>query len=49
MQYRTNINKWKLFTVDKISNLKVNDKSFLANREFYNPNDPVFTTIFARV
>lgn len=40
---------WKLFTVDKISNLIVKDENFIGDREHYNPNDSAFSQIFARV
>jgi predicted DNA-binding transcriptional regulator YafY len=40
---------WKLFTVAKISNLRVKDENFIGNREYYNPDDSAFSQIFARV
>ena len=40
---------WKLFTIEKLSNLIVKEESFVGDRELYNPDDSVITTIFARV
>ena len=40
---------WKLFSVAKISNLKVLDEVFQKIRSEYNPNDSVMTRIFCRV
>ena len=40
---------WKLFSVNKISNLKIKDESFVGDREHYNPDDSAFNQIFARV
>lgn len=40
---------WKLFTVNKITSLRIKDESFSGNREHYNPNDSVFSQIFTKV
>ena len=40
---------WKLFTVDKISNLSVSKENFTGQREYYNPNDSALNPIYARV
>ena len=40
---------WKLFSVSKISNLKILDETFHSIRRDYNPNDSVMSRIFCRV
>ena len=40
---------WKLFTVDKISNLSVSEENFTGQREHYNPNDTALNPIYARI
>ena len=40
---------WKLFTVDKISNLSISKENFTSQREHYNPNDSALKPIYARV
>ena len=39
----------KLFSVSKISNLKILDEIFQSIKHDYNPNDPVMSRIFCRV
>jgi len=40
---------WKLFSLSKISNLKISDETFQGNRRDYNRNDPAMSRIFCRV
>jgi len=40
---------WKLFSVSKISNLKILDETFQSNRRDYNPNDHAMSRIFCRI
>lgn len=40
---------WKLFTVDKITSIKSLPNKFKANRDDYNPDDPAFQKIIARI
>ena len=40
---------WKLFSVSKISNLKILDETFQSIRREYNPKDPVMSRIFCRI
>ena len=40
---------WKLFSVSKISNLKILDEIFQSKRRDYNPNDPAMSRIFCRI
>ena len=40
---------WKLFTLSKISNLKILDETFHSIRRDYNPNDSVMSKIFCKI
>ena len=40
---------WKLFTVNKISELRLSGENFRGERTLYNPNDSVFNEIYARI
>ncbi|RXJ90544.1 hypothetical protein CRV01_05150 [Arcobacter sp. CECT 8983] len=40
---------WKLFTLDKMNNLRVTIDNFTGVREHYNPNDSALNPIYARV
>jgi hypothetical protein len=40
---------WKLFTVDKMENIRLKEEKFNAVRDNYNPNDSVMHTIYANI
>jgi predicted DNA-binding transcriptional regulator YafY len=40
---------WKMFTLDKMSNLQVKSDDFTGLREHYNSNDSALNPIYARV
>ena len=40
---------WKMFTIDKVSNLILKDNVFSGVREYYNPNDKALNPIYASV
>jgi len=44
-----NPKRWKLFSVSKISNLKILVEIFQGNRRDYNRNDPAMPRIFCRI
>lgn len=40
---------WKLFTVDKIQNLRIKETSFTGTRDGYNPNDSRMSQIYITI
>jgi hypothetical protein len=40
---------WKLFRVDKLSNITSTEDSFAGPRPEYNPNDPAMASIYSRL
>jgi len=40
---------WKLFTVEKMSNMTITDEEFSGNRPDYNPDDPVMEDIYCNI
>ena len=41
--------KWKLFTVDKMTNITITDEEFSGNRPDYNPDDSVMEEIYCNI
>jgi hypothetical protein len=44
-----NYNSWKLYTVEEIQNLKTLSEEFSGEREYYNPEDKMMSSIVARL
>ena len=40
---------WKLYTVKKMSNLKIKSDSYAGNRQYYNPNDKSMVEIYCNI
>jgi len=42
-------NTWKMYTIDKMSNIEIMDETFTGSRPGFNPNDDHMSSIYSHI